>query len=188
VSAPRGPSDAEQVGRELSALVAAGDPDAIRQLYVAYGRLVYTIAYRILSDSGLAEDATQTAFTKLWQAAARVEPTSDIRPLLFTITRRVAFDMSQATRRRGWTPLQDVDDQPVPDDLDRLTIEWEVRDAVDALPPDERLIVHLQHLQGLTHTEIAVRLGMPVGTVKSRSHRAHKRLLETLGPLREEVG
>ena len=61
-----------------------------------------------------------------------------------------------------------------------------MREAVDGLPPDERDVVRLQHFGGLTHPEVADRLGVPVGTVKSRSHRAHKRLAARLGHLREE--
>jgi RNA polymerase sigma factor (sigma-70 family) len=180
-------ADADRAGHQFARLLAAGDPDAVRQIYRAYGRLAFSIAYRILGDSGHAEDATQTAFTKLWQAADRVQPDSDIRPLLFTIVRRAAFDLSENSRRRQWTPLQDVPEPPVEDGLDQLSTEWQVRDAVDRLPEDERDIVRLQHLEGLTHTEIAEQLALPIGTVKSRSFRAHKRLLSLLGPLREEV-
>ena len=63
-----------------------------------------------------------------------------------------------------------------------------MRAAIDTLPPDEREIVRLQHLEELTHTEVAERLGVPVGTVKSRSFRAHKRLAGMLGHLREAAG
>ena len=62
---------------------------------------------------------------------------------------------------------------------------WEVRQAIDALPADEREVVRLQHLEGLTHAEIAERLGVPLGTVKSRSFRAHQRLAIALSALRE---
>ena len=60
-----------------------------------------------------------------------------------------------------------------------------MRSAVDDLPPDERAVVRLQHLDGLTHAEIAARLGIPIGTVKSRSSRAHRRLAASLGYLRQ---
>jgi RNA polymerase sigma-70 factor (ECF subfamily) len=63
---------------------------------------------------------------------------------------------------------------------------WEVRRAIDELPEEERQVVRLQHLDGLTHAEVAARLDVPVGTVKSRSFRAHKRLAGRLGYLREE--
>ena len=63
-----------------------------------------------------------------------------------------------------------------------------MRSAIDTLPAEEREIVRLQHLEELTHTEVAERLGVPVGTVKSRSFRAHKRLASMLGHLREAAG
>jgi RNA polymerase sigma-70 factor (ECF subfamily) len=180
-------TSAEQTGRDLARLLAAGDTDAVRQIYRAYGRLVFSIAHRILRDSGQAEDATQLAFTKLWQAADRVDPNSDIRPLLFTIVRRVAYDLSDTSRRRPWTPLQDVAEPSIEDDLDRLSTRWQVREAIDALPEEERDVIRLQHLDDLSHTEIAALRNVPIGTVKSRSFRAHKHLLALLGPLREEV-
>lgn len=69
--------------------------------------------------------------------------------------------------------------------MDRTFDVWAVRQAIDELPPDEREIVRLQHLEELTHVEVAERLGLPVGTVKSRSFRAHRRLAARLGHLRE---
>ena len=63
-----------------------------------------------------------------------------------------------------------------------------MRAAIETLPPDEREVVRLQHLEELTQTEVAERLGVPVGTVKSRSHRAHRRLAALLGHLREAAG
>jgi RNA polymerase sigma-70 factor (ECF subfamily) len=64
---------------------------------------------------------------------------------------------------------------------------WQVRAAIDELPPDEREVVRLQHLQGHTHTEIAEKLGVPLGTVKSRSSRAHQHLAHRLKHLREPI-
>jgi RNA polymerase sigma-70 factor (ECF subfamily) len=68
--------------------------------------------------------------------------------------------------------------------VDAIHDSWAVRDAVSELPPDEREVVRLQHLDGFTHNEIAEQLGVPVGTVKSRSFRAHQRLAARLGYLR----
>ena len=73
----------------------------------------------------------------------------------------------------------------MPAGLEQWYEAWQVRQAIDALPADEREVVRLQHLEGLTHTEIAERLGVPLGTVKSRSHRAHQRLAVALSALRE---
>jgi RNA polymerase sigma-70 factor (ECF subfamily) len=69
--------------------------------------------------------------------------------------------------------------------MDRGYDAWAVRQAIDELPDDERAVVQLQHVEGLSHVEIADQLGVPVGTVKSRSFRAHRRLASALGHLRE---
>ena len=69
--------------------------------------------------------------------------------------------------------------------IERTYDVWQVRQALDELPPDERVVVQLQHLEGLTQTAVAERLNVPVGTVKSRAHRAHRKLAARLGHLRE---
>jgi RNA polymerase sigma-70 factor (ECF subfamily) len=73
-----------------------------------------------------------------------------------------------------------------PRDVESLDAVWRVRNAIDELPLDEASVVRLQHLEGMTHIEIAERLGVPLGTVKSRSHRAHQRLSGLLGNLRRQ--
>jgi RNA polymerase sigma-70 factor (ECF subfamily) len=81
-----------------------------------------------------------------------------------------------------------VDDPAIvqlPAGVDRAYDVWAVREAIDELPPDEREVVRLQHVEELTQSEVAERLGVPVGTVKSRSFRAHRRLAARLGHLRE---
>ena len=78
----------------------SGDDDAVRSLYQQYGRLVFTIAIRILGDRQLAEDATQQAFLQAWRAASSFDLTRDPAPWLATITRRVAIDMQRSEARR----------------------------------------------------------------------------------------
>jgi RNA polymerase sigma-70 factor (ECF subfamily) len=180
---------AEIVGRELAGRLAGGDGDAVRDLYREYGRLVFAVANRILADRGLAEEATQQAFVKLWQAASTVDAERDIRPLLCTIVRRVSFDIAARERRRPW---QELNEATAPaahegDGMERAWTTWRVRQALDQLPEEEADVIRLQHQMGMTHTEIATHLETPVGTVKSRSHRAHGRLARLLHDLREEV-
>jgi RNA polymerase sigma-70 factor (ECF subfamily) len=179
--------DPERIGRELAHRLATGDPDATRLLYRAYGRLVFSIAFRILGDTGQAEDATQAAFTKLWQASSRVDPDRDVRPLLFTIARRASYDLNDSARLRRWDPLENAPEQAVDDGTERLAAQWQVREALDQLPDEERKVISLQHLDQMSHSEIAQHLGLPLGTVKSRSFRAHKHLLAILKPRTEEV-
>jgi RNA polymerase sigma-70 factor (ECF subfamily) len=168
------------------------DPDAVRALYREYGRLVYAVAHRVLGRHDLAEDAVQQTFVRAWQAADRIDVGRDPAPWLATIAKRVAIDILRRESRRPVGAIDDVaaDDRAVvtlPPELDTLDAAWHVRRAIDALPPDEAVIVRMQHLDGMTHTEIADKLGIVLGTVKSRSHRAHRKLAGLLGHLREQV-
>jgi RNA polymerase sigma factor (sigma-70 family) len=168
-----------------------GDPDAVRTIYRAYGRLVYGVAYSVLGDRGLCEDATQQTFIKAWRGADSVDPGRELGPWLATIARRVAIDLYRREANRVARPLESVaPDDPAlvsaPARAETVYDVWEVRRAVSELPTEEQEVVRLQHFEGLTHAQIADRLGVPVGTVKSRSFRAHKRLASDLGHLREQ--
>ncbi|HEY7137557.1 MAG TPA: RNA polymerase sigma factor [Acidimicrobiia bacterium] len=168
------------------------EPDAVRALYREYGRLVYAVAYRVLGRHDLAEDAVQQTFVRAWQAAERYDTTRDPASWLATIARRVAIDVWRREDRGSADRLGDVatDDPAVvtlPPDMETLDAVWHVRRAIDELPPDEATVVRLQHLDGMTHIEISEKLGLPLGTVKSRSHRAHGKLASLLGHLREPV-
>jgi len=168
------------------------DPEAVRVLYREYGRLVYAVAHRVLGRRDLAEDAVQQTFVNAWQAADRFDVTRDPASWLATIARRSAIDIYRREQRRPASELADVatDDPAVvslPPDLGAVEAVWHVRRAIDALAPDEAAVVRLQHLDGMTHSEISHELGIALGTVKSRSHRAHRRLATLLGHLRDPV-
>ncbi|MBV9800660.1 MAG: sigma-70 family RNA polymerase sigma factor [Solirubrobacterales bacterium] len=174
----------------LSARFRDGDPDAVRAAYSAYGRLVYGVAYGVLADRSLSEEATQQTFLNAWRSAERVDPGRDLGPWLATIARRASIDIYRREARRAAKPLEDVPaDNPALTSptfaLDDAYDVWEVRRAVSLLPGDEQQIVRAQHFEGLTHQQIAARFGIPVGTVKSRSHRAHQRLASSLWHLRQ---
>jgi RNA polymerase sigma-70 factor (ECF subfamily) len=166
------------------------DPSAVRAVYRAYGGLVYAVAHRVLGRPDLAEEAAQQTFVRAWQAADRLDPYRDPGPWLATIAKRAALDIHRREERRKTNALDDVSsDHPsiitLPPDVDAMDSVWQVRRAIEALPPEEAAVVRLQHLDGITHTEIAAKLGIAVGTVKSRSHRAHTKLAALLGHLRE---
>jgi RNA polymerase sigma-70 factor (ECF subfamily) len=181
------------VEAETIARFRDGDPDAIRAVYREYGRLVYSVAHRALGSRELAEDAAQQTFVQAWRAASSFDPGRELGPWLATIARRVAIDIHRREQRREHDRLDDAaptDSALIaePPDVERTFEAWELRRALDELPADERELVELNHLQGLTHSEIAERLGVPIGTVKSRSFRAHRRLAARLGHLRESTG
>lgn len=161
----------------------AGDEGAIKSVYSRYSGAVYAVSLSILHDHGWAADATQQTFIKAWLSAASYDPGRAFAPWLYAIARRSAIDIYRRERRRTPTGTPEV----VVEDLSfaRVWESFEVRLAVDQLSDEEREVIRMSHFEELTHSEIAERLDVPVGTVKSRSHRAHKNLLKALDHLRE---
>jgi RNA polymerase sigma factor (sigma-70 family) len=176
---------------DLGAKFADGDPDAVRATYERYGRLVYAVAFKLLGERGLAEEATQQTFLSAWRASASFDAGRELGPWLVTIARRAAIDIHRREARRpvGVT-LEEVDPSAPELVTSPVAVEsayeiWEVRRALDELPDEERTLIRLAHFDGLSHGEIAKRLDVPIGTVKSRTFRAHRRLAALLGHLRE---
>ncbi|MGX7680225.1 RNA polymerase sigma factor [Jatrophihabitans sp. DSM 45814] len=172
---------------ELASRFADGDPDTIRVVYQTYGRLVYSVAYKVLGDVALAEDATQQTFIQAWRAASSYDPSRELGPWLATIARRAAIDVFRHERRhRNLDGIESVENALVspPPSAEQISDVWEVRKALEKLPDQDRELIRMQHYQELTHSEIAERLSIPVGTVKSRTFRAHRRLVGLLGHLR----
>jgi RNA polymerase sigma factor (sigma-70 family) len=146
----------------------------------------------VLGRRDLAEEATQQAFVRAWQAADRIDVDRDPTGWLATIAKHVAIDVFRRESRHdagslGEVALNDPAVVTLPPELDSLDAVWHVRRAIAELPPDEATVVRLQHLHGMTHNEISERLEIAVGTVKSRSHRAHRKLAALLGHMRETV-
>lgn len=170
----------------------AGDPDAVRSVFREYGRLVFSVALRALGDRDLAEEATQETFVRAWKAAAGFDVARDFAPWLATIVRRVAIDIHRREARLTAIRLDGLPTHhpsvvTLPSGVDNWFETWEVRAAVIALPRPEAEVVALHHLHGLTHSQIANRMGIPIGTVKSRMHSAHRHLAARLGHLRNDA-
>lgn len=178
--------DPAAVDRELRRRFQAGDAGAVQEVYERHGRTMFSVALSVLGSRELAADCVQQAFVQAWRAAGSFDEERALGPWLHAITRRAAIDLY---RREARHRTVDGDRAPEPSTepvaIERTWETWEVRRALDQLPDDEREVIRLSHLEGLTHTEIAARTGVPVGTVKSRSHRAHQRLVELLDHLRE---
>jgi RNA polymerase sigma-70 factor (ECF subfamily) len=161
-----------------------GDPEAVRAVYDRYNRPVFTVAIRALGDRSLAEEAVQQTFLQAWRASARFDPGRDPGPWLYAIARRVAVDLYRRERRHE-TERDEPEVAVLPQTFEGTWEAWEVRCALDRIPDDEREVLLATHFLGLTHDEAAERLGIPVGTVKSRSYRAHRRLAELLSHMKE---
>lgn len=162
-----------------------GEPEAVRVLYRRHAGAVHTVARSIVGDDAeLCADVVQQTFLKAWRAADRFDGQRDLAPWLYTIARRSAIDAIRRERhptRGGHLP--EVEAAVDPPSLARTWEVHQLRLALDELPEEEREVVRLSHLEGLTHAEIADRLDIPIGTVKSRSHRAMRRLGHALAHL-----
>ena len=158
-----------------------GDVDAVRAVHRRYAGALHAVARSMTSDVELAAEAVQTAFVKAWRAADRFDPDRALGPWLYAIARRATIDAIRRERRptRGdHAPETDVAVMTM--SFERTWEVFEVRHALDQLPDDEREVLRLTRLVGLTQAEAAAHLDVPVGTVKSRSHRAMARLRELL--------
>jgi RNA polymerase sigma-70 factor, ECF subfamily len=175
---------ATSLDRELLERFRAGEVAALGAVYDRYSRAVWSVAMSVLGHRTLAEDATQESFLRAWRAAASYDPDRELAPWLFTIARRTAVDIHRREARPtqgGHGEEQDVVVR-MPG-IEQAYQAWEVRNALQELPPDEREVVRMSHFEELSHREIADALDIPVGTVKSRSHRAHRRLAGRLAHL-----
>lgn len=157
----------------------AGDEQAVREVHQRYGGAVRTVARSMLSDPELVAEVVQQTFIKAWRGAAGFDGDRELAPWLYAIARRTAIDV---IRREKRTAVPPTDEEPTTAAIsfERVWEVWEVRRAVDDLPDGEREVVRLCNLEGFTHEEVAERLDIPIGTVKSRSGRAYKRLAAAL--------
>ncbi|MGI9597632.1 MAG: RNA polymerase sigma factor [Acidimicrobiales bacterium] len=160
----------------------AGDLDALGEVYDAYSGPVHTVVRGILGSGGQADDAVQEAFMRAWRGASSFDVGRPLGPWLFTIARRTSIDILRREARPTRSDHDELTDNLAGTvNIDLPGIEeawekWEIRVALDQLPEEERTVLMLSHFHGYTHAQIADRLGIPSGTVKSRSHRAHQRL------------
>jgi RNA polymerase sigma factor (sigma-70 family) len=170
----------------LAGRFAAGHEDAFTAVYTAFRGPVFGLAVNMLADPGLAEEATQQTFIGLWRGRDRFDPQRSLAAWIFGIARKVAIDVYRRERRGPAITDQEPEIAVEGFSPERLWEVWEIRRAVEELPPEEAVIVRLAHYYQMTHSEIAEHLAMPIGTVKSRSHRAHRRLAVSLSHLFDE--
>jgi RNA polymerase sigma-70 factor (ECF subfamily) len=172
----------------LVALVARGDESALGELYDRVGRIAYGLAMRVLRDDGLAEDAVQEGFLTVWRNAAsfRAER-AKASTWILTLVHRRAVDLVRREERRRAEPLGPdaaerlADTSPQTDEAAWVRFERErVQVALRKLPDVQREAIELAYYGGFSQSELAERLGVPLGTVKSRMFAGLARLRELL--------
>ena len=176
---------------ELMVMVTEGRTEALEALYDRYAGVCYGLALRILGDREDAEEVVQDTFVSLWRRAATYDRRHG-RPCswLLKIARNRAID---ELRRRGSPrrPRQVPRGAPElargPDSVEDVTGIMELRSivggALEGLPPDQREVLEMAYMGGLSQREISERTGVPLGTVKTRTRLALKKLRESLHPL-----
>lgn len=189
-TAQHGPGDLDDAA--LAGLVAARDPDALAVLYERHGIACYRLARHVTASDTLAEDAVQEAFLGLWRSPdAYVPGRGSVRSWLLGLTHHKAVDFvrretAQQRRQDAWA-VQRVFDPPPGEDPAAAAIDAtraeHVRAAVAALPEAQRQAVALAYFGGYTQREIAELTGVPLGTVKTRTFAAMRRLQSRLAAI-----
>jgi len=174
----------------LVALLARSEQSALAELYDRYGRVAYGLALRVLRDEALAEDAVQEGFLAVWRTAARYMPErGKASTWILTLVHRRAVDVVRREERRRADSLEDAT-EPGGGDVHEdawLRLQRErVQEALRQLPDPQREALELAYYGGFTQSELAERLGEPLGTIKSRMFAGLSRLRELLDTPKDE--
>ncbi len=169
----------------LIARLTARDEQALASLYDRHAHIAFSLAYRIAGDREVAEEVVQEAFLSVWRRAASYQPgRGTVRGWLLAIVRNRAIDTVRAREARPRTTVIDELPLAAADDPEREALAaldgYVIRAAVATLPADQRIVIDLTYFGGLTGPEIAARLDVPLGTVKSRLRLALSRLRDHL--------
>lgn len=175
----------------LLSRIKAGDSAALDALYARYSSPVYSLVWKVLQNAEEAEDVALDVFWQVWRQADRYDPSRGAPPAwIFTLARSRAIDRLRARQRREdrtisfddpLVNLDPLDEETPPDQIASFRQARDnVRQVLGTLPPAQREAIELAFFQGLTHVEIAERLGQPLGTIKTRIRQGLIRLRKAL--------
>jgi RNA polymerase sigma-70 factor (ECF subfamily) len=171
------PSDGELIER-----IGAGDGAAFEELYRRYARPIFALALRRLGDRGRAEDAVQEAFASVWRSAGTYQAERGAGAhWLYAVARNAIVDRGRARGENPTEPADEVSAEPGPPErAESDWAAWRVHRALAELPEREQAVLELAYWADLSQSEIAQRLGVPLGTVKTRTRSALSRLADLL--------
>ena len=175
---------------ELLQQIGKGDRRSFEQLYDRFSGVLFSTAYRVLNNQEAAEDVLQDVFVQIWEKAPLYDPLRG-KPLTWavTLTRNKSIDRLRSTQRRNRLrdeveqeslSFEQFDDKSSVDAVDAMEKGAMVRAAIAKLSPDQRQAIELAFFSGLTQTEIAERLGEPLGTIKARIRRGMMKLKDVI--------
>src|SRR5215208_1573006 len=167
---------------ELIRRTGDGDRGAFEVLYRRYSRPVFGLALRRLGDRGRAEDAVQETFASIWRAARSYRPERGPgAPWLYAVARNAIIDRSRARYEPpAEAPNEASPELGPPERIEAGWTAWRVHRALEELSPNERAVIELAYWSGLSQSEVADYLGIPLGTVKTRTRTALARLADQL--------
>jgi RNA polymerase sigma-70 factor (ECF subfamily) len=181
---------AVQIRDDDSGLVARmqrRDPLALAELYDRYGRITYSLILRVVRDSGIAEDLVQETFLRVWNRVHGFDAQKgSIGPWLLAVARNRAIDYlrSAGGRERNSLEYEESDHPALYCDMEKDILASDkarrVKSAIDRLSPNQRQVIELAYFEGLSQTEMAERMGQPLGTVKTWVRTALKNLRDDL--------
>jgi RNA polymerase sigma factor (sigma-70 family) len=161
------------------------DKDAFEQLYDDYSAAIFGLTLKILKDEALAEDALQETFVRIWR---KIQTYDSSKGRLFTwmlnIARNISIDMLRASESRKVSQTSSLDKYSFDSKGPSVTMDVEhigLREVVDGLPPDQKLVIDLIYFLGYTQSEVAEEFDIPLGTVKSRVRLAMNHLRAKIG-------
>jgi len=166
-------------------LLARSDDSALAELYDRYGGPAYRLALRVVRDASLAQDAVQDAFLTAWRTASGFDPRrGSVSTWLLTLVHRRAVDVVRREDRRRGSPLEDApvaSGDATDETAETRALRRDVQAALEELSTAEREALELAYYGGLSQSEIAEKLDVPLGTVKSRMFAGLARLRDVLG-------
>ncbi len=174
--------------RNLAERLKRGEPPAMAELYDRYGKLAYSLIYRIVRDVGVAEDLVQEAFLRVWNRAQGFDAERGaLGPWLLAVARNRAIDYVRSSggkMARGSLDLAHAEQPSVFVNFEAEVLSQDrarrVRGALDRLNENQRHVIELAYFEGLSQSEMAERMGQPLGTVKTWVRTALKNLRQEL--------
>lgn len=171
--------------RDVRDRLVAGDDTALHEIYDQLASFVYGLALRVIGDTRAAEDVSQDVFVGFWERPAAFDPErGSLRTWLGTLTHRRAVDYvrrEEARRRRAERDASRAVAAPDVEEMATALVTAErVRAALDLLPSDQRRAIQLAYFGGKTYRQVAVALGIPEGTAKSRLRLGLRRIADAL--------
>lgn len=182
--------------RELAGLAGEGSADAFEVIYERYATVAFSLACRICGQRDIAEDVVQEAFLSVWRNLERYDPRrGELRSWLLGIVHNSGIDRIRRSgvherRRASAEGIEELLEAPERTDerVEQRERAAEVREALGALPEEQRRVIELAYFGGLTQTEIAAKLAQPVGTVKGRMRLGLLKMHAQLAGAQEHVG